>query len=367
MTAVKTTRQWLVAVSIITIVVIVWYFQTIVAYVFIAGILAIIGRPVVEFLQRIRIRKHHLTVGACAFITLMCYYAVITLFICTLLPLISNQADIIASINLNSISASIQEPLNNLNERLHSYHIFKTPDQNVISYLYEGIYKIVNVANLSEIFNSFIGFTGNIFVALFSISFISFFFLKDPDLFGSLFRLITPDSYEAQGNRILANTKRLLRRYFVGLLLEIIIVSILISIGLEIIGIENSFLIGFLGGILIIVPYIGSIAGSIFGILLGISTHLGADFHTVIMPLLFKMSFVFLFVHTIDPIIFQPIIYAKSVKAHPLEIFLVILIAGKLAGVPGMIVAIPAYTLIRIVAKEFLQGFKIVEYLTRNI
>ena len=166
---------------------------------------------------------------------------------------------------------------------------------------------------------------------------------------------------------ILTSTKKLLTRYFVGLLIEILIVSMLLSLGLYIIGVDNALLIGFLAGILIIVPYIGSIVGTILGILLGISTHLGADFHTVIIPLVSKIAIIFLIVHTIDPIIFQPIIYAKSVHAHPLEIFLIILIAGKLAGIPGMIVAIPVYTLFRIFAKEFLNGFKIVQRMTENL
>jgi predicted PurR-regulated permease PerM len=68
-----------------------------------------------------------------------------------------------------------------------------------------------------------------------------------------------------------------------------------------------------------------------------------------------------------DNIFFQPLIFSSSVKAHPLEIFLVILIAGTLAGITGMILAIPTYTVIRVFAKEFLNKFRVVQKLTRNI
>ena len=70
-----------------------------------------------------------------------------------------------------------------------------------------------------------------------------------------------------------------------------------------------------------------------------------------------------------DPmgILFQPLIYSSSVNAHPLEIFLVIMIAGSLAGIPGMIIAIPLYTVIRVFAKEFFNKFKVVKKLTKKI
>ena len=69
----------------------------------------------------------------------------------------------------------------------------------------------------------------------------------------------------------------------------------------------------------------------------------------------------------LDNFLLQPIIFSNSVNAHPLEIFLVILIAGTVAGISGMIFAIPFYTFIRIIAKEFLSQFEIVKSLTKNI
>jgi predicted PurR-regulated permease PerM len=76
---------------------------------------------------------------------------------------------------------------------------------------------------------------------------------------------------------------------------------------------------------------------------------------------------VFAAANLIDNTVLQPLIYSNSVKAHPVEIFLVILIAGSLAGIPGMILAIPTYTMLRVIAKEFLSQFKVVQSLTRNI
>ena len=69
----------------------------------------------------------------------------------------------------------------------------------------------------------------------------------------------------------------------------------------------------------------------------------------------------------VDNFASQPIIFSNSVKSHPLEIFLIIIIAGLLFGVVGMIVAVPGYTAIKVILKEFLAENKIVTRLTQNL
>jgi predicted PurR-regulated permease PerM len=87
----------------------------------------------------------------------------------------------------------------------------------------------------------------------------------------------------------------------------------------------------------------------------------------LIGPIISKIFWVLLGVNMLDGFLVQPYLYSNSVKAHPLEIFIVILMASSLAGVWGMIVAIPTYTLFRIVAKEFLANYKFFKKMTENI
>ncbi|MBR4095217.1 MAG: AI-2E family transporter, partial [Bacteroidales bacterium] len=98
--------------------------------------------------------------------------------------------------------------------------------------------------------------------------------------------------------------------------------------------------------------------------LLGVVSLYGVSGETVLGLLIVKLVAVFVVTHIIDVFIFQPYIYSNSVKAHPLEIFLVILLAGNIAGILGMLVAIPAYTVLRVFAKEFFSNFKLVQRLT---
>lgn len=133
------------------------------------------------------------------------------------------------------------------------------------------------------------------------------------------------------------------------------------------IGIENALILGIISGLLNLIPYIGPLMSIILGLLLGITSELAIDLHNSIGILSLKILVVYLITLTIDNIITQPIIFSKSVKAHPLEIFLLVLIAGTLFGIIGMIAAIPVYTILRVIAREFFPELKIVKKITESM
>ena len=204
-------------------------------------------------------------------------------------------------------------------------------------------------------------------ILLFSVAFISFFFLKDHRMLYNALMLLPPDKVETQFANILHNTKKLLTRYFIGLILQLSLFTVIVSLGLMIAGVENALLIGFLAGLLNVIPYVGPIIGAIVGLIIGISTGLAVDINMDLLPILFKIVVVFGIAQMVDNYVSQPLIFSNVVMAHPLEIFLVILMAATMAGIPGMILAVPVYTLIRVIAKEFLIEFKLVKKLTERI
>jgi predicted PurR-regulated permease PerM len=142
---------------------------------------------------------------------------------------------------------------------------------------------------------------------------------------------------------------------------------VLLTIGLSVFGIKNAVLIGFFGGLMNVIPYLGPIIGATVGTVLGISSDLGLGMYDNAMHSAITVILVFSAANLIDNFVIQPLIFSNRVNAHPIEILLVILMAGSLAGIPGMILAIPGYTVLRIVAKEFLSGFKLIDKLTENI
>jgi predicted PurR-regulated permease PerM len=131
--------------------------------------------------------------------------------------------------------------------------------------------------------------------------------------------------------------------------------------------VENAVVIAFLCAILNIIPYIGPLIGSILAGILTMLSNINNDFQTVTLPTTIYVTIGFFIVQLIDNNVSSPIIFSKSVNSHPLEIFLVILMVGLLFGITGMIVAIPLYTILKVIGKEFVPDNKIIKVLTKDL
>jgi len=101
-------------------------------------------------------------------------------------------------------------------------------------------------------------------------------------------------------------------------------------------------------------------------LLLTMTSSLEYDFQTHILPVTIYVLLGYIIAQLIDNFFSQPVIFSKSVKSHPLEIFLVIVIGGLLFGITGMIFAVPLYTVIKVILKEFLSDNPIVKSLTKG-
>ncbi len=181
---------------------------------------------------------------------------------------------------------------------------------------------------------------------------------------------IVPDKYESNVKHAMRSITNLLVRYFLGITLECLCITILNTVGLHFIaGLDFSLavVLAFVSGILNVIPYIGPISSGAIGVLIGVISNYGDMATLDLWPFVLTVIAVYLVTHMIDIFLFQPYIYSSSVKAHPLEIFIVILVAGYIGGVVGMLVAIPSYTALRVLAAEFLSNFKVVQRLTKSI
>jgi predicted PurR-regulated permease PerM len=212
-----------------------------------------------------------------------------------------------------------------------------------------------------------IGIAGSLVFAVFSIVFITFFFLKDTGLFVNFLIALVPTQYEERVRQSVESISRLLTRYFGGILIQITIITIIVSSLLSLFGIQNALLIGFFAALINVIPYLGPLIGAVFGVILTISANLDIDFYTQMLPLLLKVVAVFAIMQLIDNFVLQPFIFSNSVSAHPLEIFIVILMGAQLGGITGMILAIPFYTVIRVIGKVFLSEFRIVQKITAGM
>lgn len=364
----STTRYIIIAFTLIFIGFLLWYFSNIVAYIIVAGVINLLGSPMVELLGSIRWRKFRIPVSIRALITLVIIWVAFLGFFRVFIPIVAAEANELSNVDVNVLVDRLEDPIARVESWYDEFIINEENDKSLEERVTEKLRGILDLSVVSNFLGSIAGILGNIFVAVFSISFIAFFLLKEDNLLTEVIVILLPEKHEKNLRHALSSVKHLLSRYFIGIVLQLTGILILVTLGMTIVGLgfKKSLLIGLTAAILNVIPYLGPLIGSTLGILLGIAFNINLEMSQLI-PLAGYMLVVFLAVQAIDNIIFQPVIFSNSVHAHPLEIFIVILMAGSLGGVAGMILAIPAYTIIRVFAKEFFNNFRVVKKLTGKI
>ena len=357
-------RYIAIAISLILIAALVYFFSDIVAYVLVAWVLSMIGQPLMRFFQkRIRIGRFSVGPSLSAVLTLLSYFVIFVFLIYLFVPLIVEQARNLSEVNYNSIANALKEPLQQINNWAQRIGLVQAGDsaEGQLQHILKGWFE---PAKIGDFFSSLLGMAGNLLFAIFSVVFISFFFLKEQGLFVNFLAAVVPSEYEQSVRNSIVDISRLLTRYFGGILLQMTAITIFVSLFLGILGVKNALLIGFFAALINVIPYLGPMIGASFGIFITISSNLDLDFYTQMLPLLGKVVLVFAAMQMLDNFLLQPYIFSNSVLAHPLEIFIVIMMGAKINGIVGMVLAIPVYTVLRVIARSFLSEFKIVQKLT---
>lgn len=401
----------------------IYYFREIVSYVVIAWVISMIGAPLVVFLRK------YLGKNIAASVTLFLFFILFSLILYIFIPPVVNQAKYLSNIDYQKVIHSLEEPLSDWENWLTNKGLLPKPavleeqhllqiaeekkavfnhniildslvnkvDSSVVTHvsinlsidatelqkdppvpksgfqddffqkLRENIIFYVDPSRIQTIFSSTVSAFGNIVVGIMSVAFIAFFFLKEQGLFYEMIKSVVPVEHEERTMHAIDDISKLLIRYFTGILIQITIITLLASTLLTVFGIKNALLIAFFAAMMNVIPYLGPIIGASFGAIITISSNLNVSFYNELLPQLVKVFVVFGIVQMVDNFILQPNIFSKSVKAHPLEIFLIVLVGAKVGGILGMVLAIPLYTAFRVIGKVFLSEFKVIQRLTKNI
>jgi predicted PurR-regulated permease PerM len=364
-----TLRNVLVIVGFALLVYLFWFFRSIVAYVLIAGVISLVGRPVVDMLNSIHFRKIRFPRALSALLTLVLIWGLIFLFFAIFIPLISSQIETLSKIDARSIVNLAQNQMGKLDQLVRLINRDLPPDMSIYDFAAQRVSEILNISFIQDFMGSLVGVLGNLLVAAFSISFMAFFFLKDEGLFYDALMVLIPEKYEDKVKRALHSIKRLLIRYFLGIILESTVVMMIVTVGMTIVGMsfQRALVMGLIVGVLNVIPYVGPWIGGAIVVVMGLASSITVGGLPEVGMLILYMCIVVASAQFIDNNILQPMIYARSVSAHPLEIFVVILMAGSFAGIPGMILAIPAYTVLRVLAREFFYNFSTVKKITSSL
>ncbi|MEW7277516.1 AI-2E family transporter [Aquimarina sp. 2201CG1-2-11] len=332
--------------------------QSVLIYIAFAAVISLMGRPLVSFLKKRLKFKNTLAVLVTLIITLTLFSSIFMLFV----PIISEQGQLIGEIDINKVG----DDFDRLNQEVSNY--FNVEKLNLVELVKQSdLMQFLDLKIIPDIINSFLSGFGAVLIGAFSVLFISFFLLKDSLLLENSLLVFAKKEDENKFMRAFSKIKDLLSRYFVGLLLQVFILFILYTILLLIFGVHNAIAVALIAAIFNLIPYVGPLIGGILVVTLATTSNLGFDFQTVILPKLSYILIGYLIIQLIDNFLNQPLIFGNSVKSHPLEIFLAILIFGSLFGIGGLIVAVPSYTAIKVIAQEFLSEYKIVKTLTKDL
>ena len=343
---------------------IIYFFSDIVAYVLVSWVLSMIGQPFMHFFQeKIKVGRFQAGSATAAMLTIFCYFLISAFLIWMFVPLIVEQARYLAEVDYGAINQALEEPLTQLTNWMQRIGLL-SPGSTASEQFLQATAGWVQPSMVGNFFSSLIGVAGNLLFAVFSVVFITFFFLKEQGLFDRFIVAISPNQYENEIHRAINSITRLLTRYFGGILLQITLITLFVSVVLGFLGIKNALLIGFFAGLINVVPYLGPLMGAMFGMFITLSSNPDLEFYNQMLPLLIRVASVFAVLQMIDNFFLQPYIFSNSVMAHPLEIFIIVLMGAQINGIIGMVLAIPAYTVLRVIARGFLSEFKIVQKLT---
>lgn len=353
-------RGILRAVATIGLIVLILYvlkqISPVIIYLAIAAVIALIFSPMIQFMKRRLKMKNALAVIIAMLILVLLLGGLISLFI----PLVVKESENLSLLN----SQEFRNKMEYVIGEVDTY--FKSKNINLVEKL-QGIDFGNYLKQIPNFMNSILGTFGNVLIGFLSVLFISFFFMSDNTLLKKNILAIIPDNIEDRIIDSLRKIRKLLSRYFIGLILQITILFIIYTITLLIFGIENAVVIALLAALLNLIPYVGPLIGGILMILLTMTENLSLDFQSQILPTTVYVLIGYIIAQLVDNFFSQPFIFSKSTKSHPLEIFLVILISGYLFGILGMVLAVPSYTAIKVVLKEFWSNYEFVRHMTKGV
>ncbi|NBU52516.1 MAG: AI-2E family transporter [Chitinophagia bacterium] len=421
--AIKTWQKYLLAmIPLLVIFFLFYYFGDIVSYIILAWVVSMIGAPIYSLVNRFA------GPSLSAAVSLFVLTLVFMLLLRIVVPPLVTQAKNLSEIDYQTIITGLEEPIADMTQWLRDRgainevkedavdeinkthgniihaevieldsllnigsdsvkrtninllvnihqdaigeekEIIDLSDQpQILRTLKDDIFKMLDPSQIPQLIGSFLGFFGNMVITLMSVYFIAFFFLREKGLFTKMMSLLVPNKQESKMTRAVDDSTSLLVRYFIGLVIQMFVNAVLATIALKLFGFKSALLMAICFAILNVIPYVGPILGNLIGVLIVISSNLELDFYSMMLPKIVTAIIIFAVLQMIDNFILQPNIFSKSVKAHPLEIFLIVLIGAKIGGILGMVIAIPAYTVVRVLLKVFFSEFEVVKKMTASI
>ncbi len=266
-------------------------------------------------------------------------------------PIITDQADerYVAILGLTAQEVTLSNVAAAIERRVRMFIPVKRGA--IIDGIAAGLQKVFGQEQITLVAGSIFGVFANIFYAVLVIPFVAFFFLKDgTQIRHSLLRLV-PNRYFELTLMLMEKIESIIGRYFRALSIQILAVAAVASVLLYVVGLEYAIAVGVFTGLANTIPYFGPFMGFLAGTLMGIV-------QTGNFSLVPGVIVAMLLTQVADNAIFQPYIFSRAARTHPLLILFAVLIGAQLAGIVGMLVAIPLLTILRVTVEQLLWSLR---------
>lgn len=318
----------------------------------VSGLLYYIINPLIDYMESIKINR-----TASIFIVFIIFITILTLSMVLLIPKLINQVQnfnenlpIYWQLLENKISHFLNQPLfkefNNsmINSLRNFFSSVGEPTQNILKNAFNGIESMVSK------------FT-NILMIMVTVPFILFYLLKDGKKISSYMGSFLPIKIKDKTLSILSDVNKQLSTYVRGQVTVAFVVAVMFIVGFSLVGLRYSVFLGLLAGVLNLIPYIGSILATVPAILLAIIDG---------PKMLIAVTIIFVLEQFIEGRFVSPLILGSQLNIHPITIIFVLLTAGKILGVLGVILGIPIYVSVKVILSHFFEWYKGVSILYKE-
>ena len=323
-----------------------WYFAGLVIYLGMGGILAYLLRPAVDHLQGWGLAR-----VPAIFLTFVAVVGGISVAVTSVVPFIGQQiqelSQLVSVEAARDVASYLEQQLRRV-APIEEGTLVRNVEQ-MANALMQG--DLVQGDRVAQTVSSVVAVFTNIVYAVVIIPFVTFFLLKDGVQIRRSLLGFVPNRYFEVTLAILDKVEANIGRYFRALLIQCTSIAVIASFLLWLVGLQSAIAIGIFTGVANTIPYFGPFLGFVCGTLVGIA-------QTGNMALVPGVALAMALTQLADNVLLQPIIFSKAAKTHPLVILFVVLVGAQLAGIVGMLIAIPLTTTLRVVGEQLLWSLR---------
>ncbi|NWL87885.1 MULTISPECIES: AI-2E family transporter [unclassified Paenibacillus] len=295
-------------------------------------------RPIVIYLEEKRMNR----VLSILLIYLM-FAGVITVFLVVVWPPLEHQITEFIN-NVPKLINGLQAQMNEIRENRY-FSMFNESDLSITNKLMEYANSAIQAASgyISHVFS----FLNDFVIVVGTVPIMLYYMLKEDRRVRPMLVSALPSKYHEDGDQVLQEIDGMLRGFIAGRMIDAVVLTVMSLVGFWIIGLPYPLMLSLVMGLFSFIPYFGTLLGAIPSVIVAF---------TISPAMVIWVIVVVVVSHQIEANLISPYIYGRTINIHPLTTIILLLIAGDFAGILGMLLAIPVYMMMKIIA---IRAFKV--------